>query len=182
MIKVNLLPYREKKREVQSKSQVVVLGAIGLVFVVLLGGFHIFTVMRLNDLENQVQSTQQTLQQLKSSIGDINQFKKAKEILEKRLNIINYLEKNRFTKVFFLDDLTSMVPANQVWIKSMKESETDVKIDGFARDNIAIAKFMRNLEKSKQLTSIDLVSSKQTEIAGNKLKQFTLSCGLKKGF
>jgi len=182
MIKVNLLPYREKKKEVQSKSQVVVLGAIGLAFVVLLGGFHIFTVMRLNDLENQVQSTQQTLQQLKSSIGDINQFKKAKEILEKRLNIINYLEKNRFTKVFFLDDLTSMVPANQVWIKSMKESETDVKIDGFARDNIAIAKFMRNLEKSKQLTSIDLVSSKQTEIAGNKLKQFTLSCGLKKGF
>jgi type IV pilus assembly protein PilN len=182
MIKVNLLPYREKKKDVQSKNQVVILGALGLAFVVLLGAFHIVTVMRLNNLENQVQSTQQTLQQLKSSIGDINQFKKAKEILEKRLNIINYLEKNRFAKVYFLDDLTSMVPANQVWIKSMKESDTDVKIDGFARDNIAIAKFMRNLEKSKQLTSVDLVSSKQTEIAGNKLKQFSLSCGLKKGF
>jgi type IV pilus assembly protein PilN len=182
MIKVNLLSYREKKKDVQSKNQVVILGALGLVFVVLLGAFHIVTVMKLNDLENQVQSAQQTLEQLKSSIGDLNQFKKAKEILEKRLNIINYLEKNRFAKVHFLDDLTSMVPANQVWIKSMKESETDVKIDGFAKDNIAIAKFMRNLEKSKQLTSVDLVSSKQTEIAGNKLKQFTLSCGLKKGF
>ena len=182
MIKVNLLPYREKKKEVQSKNQVVILGALGLAFVVLLGAFHIFTVMKLTGLENQVQSTQQTLQQLKSSIGDINQYKKAKEILEKRLNIINYLEKNRFAKVFFLDELTAMVPVNQVWIKSMKESETDVKIDGFAKDNIAIAKFMRNLEKSQQLTSVDLVSSKQTEIAGNKLKQFTLSCGLKKGF
>jgi len=41
---------------------------------------------------------------------------------------------------------------------------------------------MRNLERSKHLTSVDLVSSKQTEIAGNKLKQFTLSCNLKKGF
>jgi type IV pilus assembly protein PilN len=182
MIKVNLLPYREKKKEVQSKNQVVILGALGLAFVVLLGAFHIFTVMKLTGLENQVQSTQQTLQQLKSSIGDINQYKKAKEILEKRLNIINYLEKNRFAKVFFLDELSSMVPVNQVWIKSLKESETDVKIDGFAKDNIAIAKFMRNLERSQQLTSVDLVSSKQTEIAGNKLKQFTLSCGLKKGF
>jgi type IV pilus assembly protein PilN len=182
MIKVNLLPYREKKKEVQSKNQVVILGAFGLAFVVLLGAFHIFTVMKLSGLENQVQSTQQTLQQLKSSIGDINQFKKAKEILEKRLNVISYLEKNRFAKVYFLDELTSMVPPSQVWIKSMKESDTDVKIDGFAKDNIAIAKFMRNLEKSKQLTSVDLVSSKQTEIAGNKLKQFTLSCGLKKGF
>jgi type IV pilus assembly protein PilN len=182
MIKVNLLPYREKKKEVQSKNQIVILGALGLAFVVLLGGFHILTVMKLSGLETQVQSTQQTLQQLKTSIGDINQYKKAKEILEKRLHIINYLEKNRFAKVFFLDELSSMVPANQVWIKSMKESETDVKIDGFAKDNIAIAKFMRNLEKSEQLTSVDLVSSKQTEIAGNKLKQFTLSCGLKKGF
>ena len=182
MIKVNLLPYREKKKEVQSKNQVVILGALGLAFVVLLGAFHIFTVMKLTGLENQVQSTQQTLQQLKSSIGDINQYKKAKEILEKRLNIINYLEKNRFAKVLFLDELSSMVPVNQVWIKSLKESETDVKIDGFAKDNIAIARFMRNLEKSEQLTSVDLVSSKQTEIAGNKLKQFTLSCGLKKGF
>ncbi|HTZ39837.1 MAG TPA: PilN domain-containing protein [Syntrophales bacterium] len=182
MIKVNLLPYREKKKEVQSKNQVVILGAAGLAFVVLLGAFHIYTVMKLSGLENQVQSTQQTLQQLKTSIGDINQYKKAKEILEKRLSIINYLEKNRFAKVLFLDDLTSMVPVNQVWIKSMKESETDVKIDGFAKDNIAIAKFMRNLEKSEQLTSVDLVSSKQTEIAGNRLKQFTLSCGLKKGF
>jgi type IV pilus assembly protein PilN len=182
MIKVNLLPYREKKKEVQSKNQVVILGSLGLAFVVLLGAFHIFTVMKLSGLENQVQSTQQTLQQLKSSIGDINQYKKAKEILEKRLNIISYLEKNRFAKVVFLDELSAMVPANQVWIKSLKESETDVKIDGFAKDNIAIAKFMRNLERSKQLTSVDLVSSKQTEIAGNRLKQFTLSCGLKKGF
>ena len=182
MIKVNLLPYREKKKEVQSKNQVVILGAFGLAFDVLLGAFHIFTVMKLSGLENQVQSTQQTLQQLKSSIGDINQYKKAKEILEKRLNVISYLEKNRFAKVVFLDELTSMIPAHQVWIKSMKESETDVKFDGFAKDNIAIAKFMRNLEKSKHLTSVDLVSSKQTEIAGNKLKQFTLSCGLKKGF
>jgi type IV pilus assembly protein PilN len=182
MIKVNLLPYREKKKEVQSKNQVVILGALGLAFVVLLGAFHIFTVMKLTGLENQVQSTQQTLQQLKSSIGDINQYKNAKEILEKRLNIINYLEKNRFAKVLFLDELSSMVPVNQVWIKSLKESETDVKIDGFAKDNIAIAKFMRNLERSEQLTSVDLVSSKQTEIAGNRLKQFTLSCGLKKGF
>ncbi len=41
MIKVNLLPYREKKKDVQSKNQVVILGALGLVFVVLLGAFHI---------------------------------------------------------------------------------------------------------------------------------------------
>jgi type IV pilus assembly protein PilN len=182
MIKVNLLPYREKKKEVQSKNQFVILGALGFAFVLLLGGFHLFTVMKLNDLDSEVRSTQESIQQIKASVGDINQYKKSKEVLEKRLNVISYLEKNRFAKVVFLDELTSMVPVNQVWIKSMKESETDVKIDGFAKDNIAIARFMRSLEKSKQLTSVDLVSSKQTEIAGNRLKQFTLSCGLKKGF
>jgi type IV pilus assembly protein PilN len=102
MIKVNLLPYREKKKEVQSKNQAVILGALGVAFAVLLLGFHIFTVMKLNDLENDVQGAQQRLEQLKSSIGDINQYKKAKEILEKRLNVISYLEKNRFAKVSFL--------------------------------------------------------------------------------
>ena len=58
MIKVNLLPYREKKKEVQSKNQVVILGILGAAFAVLLVGFHVVTVMRLSDLENEVQGTQ----------------------------------------------------------------------------------------------------------------------------
>jgi len=95
MIKVNLLPYREKKKEVQSKNQVVILGALGGVLAVLLIGFHVFTVMKLSDLESQVQSTQQTLQQLKSSIGDINQYKKAKEM---GVRILTEKELEAFTR------------------------------------------------------------------------------------
>jgi Tfp pilus assembly protein PilN len=74
-----------------------------------------------------------------------------------------------------------MVPSGQLWVKTMTETDVEMKIEGFAKDNITIAKFMKNLEKSRFFKSVDLVSSKQTELVGYKVKQFTLSCGLKKG-
>jgi type IV pilus assembly protein PilN len=52
----------------------------------------------------------------------------------------------------------------------------NLNIEGIGRDNITVALFMKSLELSKYIQSVDLISSKQVDIAGSKLQQFTLSC------
>jgi hypothetical protein len=51
-----------------------------------------------------------------------------------------------------------------------------VSIEGVGRDNIAVALFMKNLELSKYVQSVDLISSKQVDMFGVKVNQFSLSC------
>lgn len=181
MIKINLLPYREKKKEIHFKRQAVVISSIFAVFFLALAVLHISMLFTLSDLREQFKTDQEKLSSLTKNTADVHQFKKDKELLEKKVEIIRNLERNRMDPVYMLDELTSMVPAGQLWLKSFIESETEIKMDGYARDNFAVAKFMKNLEKSRYIRFVDLVSSKQTELAGHKLKQFSLSCGLKKG-
>jgi hypothetical protein len=51
-----------------------------------------------------------------------------------------------------------------------------VSIEGVGRDNIAVALFMKSLELSKYIQSVDLISSKQVDMSGVKVNQFSLSC------
>ena len=181
MIKINLLPYREKKKEVHTKREGLALFlTIGLILL-FFGAVHLYMVQSLDKLRTEVRKSDDELKKLAQITMDIGKFKKDKELLEKKLQIINALDHDRLDPVYFLDELTGMVPAGHLWIKGMTETDVEMKIEGFAKDNITIARFMKNLETSRFFRSVDLISSKQTELVGYKVKQFTLSCGLKKG-
>jgi type IV pilus assembly protein PilN len=181
MIKINLLPYREKRKEVHTKREGLALFLTIALFLLLFGAVHLYMVQSLDKLRAEVRKSDNELKKLAQITMDIGKFKKNKELLEKKLQIINALDHDRLDPVYFLEELTTMVPPGQMWIKAMTETDVEMKIEGFAKDNITIAKFMKNLEKSRFFKSVDLVSSKQTELVGYKVKQFTLSCGLKKG-
>lgn len=181
MIKINLLPYREKKKEVHTKREGLALFVTIALVLLFFGAVHLYMVQSLDKLRTDVRKSDDELKKLAQVTMDIGKFKKDKELLEKKLQIINALDHNRLDPVYFLDELTVMVPAGQMWIKAVTETDVEMKIEGFAKDNITIATFMKNLEKSRFFKSVDLVSSKQTELVGSKVKQFTLACGLKKG-
>jgi len=181
MIKINLLPYREKKKEVHTKREGLALFLVIGLGLLLFGAVHLYMVQSIDKLKAEVRKSDNELKKLAQITLDIGKFKKDKDLLEKKLQIINALDRNRLDPVYFLDELTGMVPAGQLWVKNMTETDVEMKIEGFAKDNITVAKFMKNLEASRFFRSVDLVASKQTELVGYKVKQFTLSCGLKKG-
>ncbi|MEK6655640.1 MAG: PilN domain-containing protein, partial [Thermodesulfobacteriota bacterium] len=57
----------------------------------------------------------------------------------------------------------------------------NLRIEGVVRENDILARFMKDLERAGFIQSVDLVVSKEKEIAGVKLQQFTLTCVMKKG-
>jgi type IV pilus assembly protein PilN len=181
MIRINLLPYREiAKKETQTKQIIIIAGAF-LVFVLILGGVQLFVWGSIGTLEERLKDREARLVQLDKIIGEVDQYKKEKQLLEKKLGIINTLEQNRTYPVRMLADIASQVPVQDVWLEKLSQGGGGLAIEGKARDNFAVVRFMKNLEGSMYVKSVDLITSKQVDISGIKLQQFTLACVLRSG-
>jgi len=181
MIRINLLPYREKEKKEDLTRQIVIIALAFVGFLLIIGSVHLYFSMSIGTLENSIKIQEDKLAVLTKIIGDIEMYKNDKAILEKKLAIINNLEENRLAPVRMLDELTTMVPIKDVWLEKLSEKGADITIEGIARSNIAVAHFMKNLAGSTFIKSVDLVSTKEKEISGVKLQQFVISCVKKKG-
>jgi type IV pilus assembly protein PilN len=181
MIRINLLPYREKEKKEDLTRQIVIIAITFIAFVLIIGSYHLYLNMSISNLEKNIKSEKAELDRLSKIIVDIEMYKRDKMILTKKLDIIDGLEKNRLAPVRMLDELTSVVPIKDVWLEKLSEKGADITIEGTARNNIAVAHFMKNLAGSTFIQSVDLISTREKEISGIKLQQFVISCVKKKG-
>jgi type IV pilus assembly protein PilN len=182
MIKINLLPYREKEKKENLARQISIIAGSFIVFVLLLLFVQFKFHSSVVTLEAEVKEADATLNDLNKKIGDLDKFKKDKKELEQKLGVIKTLEENRFTPVRTMDELAMLVPQKNIWLSKITQNNDKLSIEGVGRDNIAVADFMKTIEKYEPIKSVDLVSSKKTEIGGITLQQFNFSCVMKKGF
>jgi type IV pilus assembly protein PilN len=181
MIRINLLPYREKEKKEGLTRQVVVIAITFIAFVIAIGSYQLYLNINISNLDKNIKSEKDELDRLSKIIVDIEAYKKDKMNLIKKLDIIDGLEKNRLVPVRMLDELTSVVPVKDVWLEKLSEKGSDITIEGTARNNIAVAHFMKNLAGSTFIQSVDLISTREKEVSGIKLQQFVISCVKKKG-
>ena len=180
MIKINLLPYREREKMADVTRQIALIAISFIVFALIIGAFQLYISMKISSIESDVKDQETRLASLTKIIGDIESYKKDKALLQKKLAIINTLEGNRLAPVRMLDELSSLVPVKDIWLDRLTERGTDITIEGMARNNIAVALFMKNLAGWGFIKSVDLSSTKEKEVSGVKLQQFVVSC-VKKG-
>ncbi len=176
MIKINLLPYKEERKKAAIVQQIVVLSASLIIFILIIGTTHFYMTMTLNRLETDVESAQTKLEKLSKITGDLEKFKKDKALVEKKIAIIQSLEKERSGPVRLLDDFATRIPKGRIWLITIEKVGANLVVEGMAKDNPTIALFMKKLEESPHIRTVDLVSSKQEPIADVKLMHFKLSC------
>ncbi|MEN6620766.1 MAG: PilN domain-containing protein [Smithella sp.] len=182
MIKINLLPYREKEKKDNVTRQISIMAGSLVVFVLVL----IFIQFKLNSmilsLEGQIKESEAKLVDLNKKIGQVDEFKKVKKELEQKLGVIKSLEENRLVPVKMFDDLAVLVPRKNMWLVKIAQKNDQLIIEGIGKDNLIVADFMKTIEKFEPIKSVDLVSSKKMEIGDITFQQFNFSCILKKGF
>ena len=182
MIKINLLPYREKKKKENLIQQIWIIAGSFIVFILLLVWLQVWIDSSISDLKSQIKESEDSLVELDKKIGNLDQFKNEKKELEQKLGVIATLEENRLAPVKTLDNLALLVPSKDIWLIKITQKGNSINIEGIGRDNVVAAEFMKDIEKFDPIKSVDLVSSKKTEISGITLQQFVFSCILKKGF
>ena len=181
MIKINLLPYHETEKKEDLKRQIIIIAGISVIFFLVLTSSHIYLSSSISTMEGKIKDGENRLVVLDKKLGDIEVFKKQKKEAEQKLAVIKGLEENRFFAVRIMDELAMLVPAKDVWLVKLTETGPEMRIEGVARDNAAVSRFMKSLELSSFVASVDLVYTKEKEVSGFKLQQFALLCVLKKG-
>ena len=182
MIKINLLPYREKAKKENLSRQITIIAGSFIIFILCLVWLFIYISSQVADLQAKLAESRQVLKVLDAKIGDVEKFKQKKAELELKLSVIGTLEENRLLPVKTLDDLSMLVPQKSIWLVKISQNNENLTIEGVGRDNIAAADFMKTIESFAPIKSVDLVSSKKVEISGVTLQQFIFSCKMKKGF
>jgi Tfp pilus assembly protein PilN len=181
MIKINLLPYHETEKKEDLKRQIIIIAGASVIFFLVLASFHIYLGSSISTMEGKIKDGEDRLVVLNKKLGDIEVFKKQKKEAEQKLAVIKGLEENRFFAVRIMDELAMLVPAKDVWLVKVTEKGPEILIEGVARDNAVVSRFMKNLVMSSFISSVELTYTKEKEVSGFKLQQFALSCVLKKG-
>lgn len=162
MTKINLLPWREERRQELKRQFFMILAGMVLVGA---GAVYLVDMNVKAQIENQNRRndfiTQET-SKLDAQIKEISELKKQRESLIERMKVIQDLQGNRPVVVQIFDEIVRTVP-DGVFYKKVKSTGDSISISGFAESNNRVSNLMRNLEASALLASPNLSKVKSGE-------------------
>jgi type IV pilus assembly protein PilN len=178
MIKINLLPVRAAKKKETAIQQVSIFCfSIALVALIVIALFGL-KLGQISSAKNDISAANVKINELKTKIGKLEELKKFKEQVKKKLDVLAQLRKNKTGPAQRLATLSDITP-DKLWLTAYAESNESVKLAGIAYTEELIAQFMRSVQASNDYTGVELIVSEQKEISGTKLKSFELSFKLK---
>ncbi len=147
MTKINLLPWREERRQELKRQFFIVLVAMLLLGA---GAVYLVNLQVEAQIEHQNQRNEfitQETRKLDAQIKEIAELKKQRTSLIERMKIIQDLQGNRPVIVQIFDDLVRTVP-DGVFYRRVKASGESISITGYAESNNRVSNLMRNLDAS----------------------------------
>ncbi len=178
MIRINLLPKDEVPKSVQVKlppvaSFIPVFVAVGLLALCIVVGFlqHGQVVKLQKDIEVAKEETQR----LAPQIARIKQLTKERDEVDRRLDAITMLDKNRYFRVRLMSELSRHMPEN-TWLTRYEEvGNTSVRLEGITFSNFLIADFMRDQVTSDNYRAVDLEYIERGKIGDIDVLKFGLT-------
>jgi type IV pilus assembly protein PilN len=173
MIRINLLPVRELRKQAELRQQLYVFCAILAVVAIGIAVVWSLEMRTIGHLEAEKSKVTAALERLKPVVDEVNALEKREKLLNARLETIQRLRRNQRGPVRVLDELSRNLPA-EVWLQAIDEKDGIYHVTGYALTNFAVADLLRNLQRSQELTAVDLVSSEQSVIAAQEIKKFAI--------
>ncbi len=194
MIRVNLLPYRTKRKVENIRRQVTVFVLFLTLTLVAMFYYNTTLKSKIENLEAQIAQINTEIARVEKAAKEVDRIKGELKKLKQKIAVVKDLETKRKGAVRLLDDMTQMVvyerasstsddleekgdkPVKRLWFTSFQANENQIKIKGIALDNKTIADFMTRLESSKRFTNVNLQRSKTQRVKKLNLKSFEISC------
>jgi type IV pilus assembly protein PilN len=165
MIRINLIA---GERAVSAKravglqlGQKLTLGcSLILVLTVLFIGWRYWTLSRDSvQLDAEIAASQQETTRLHSVIQQVQQFEQRRAQLQQRVVLIEELRRGQTGPVHMLDEVSRALPP-MLWLTELKETATEVTIDGRCTNLTGVSDFVANLEASGYFKkSVEIVST-----------------------
>lgn len=182
MIKINLLAEKKAakakaatgtgfKLETPQGSRSFLLMGILAIGVLVAGGWYMQKASALKKLHGELEAEQAEAQRLVDIRKKADEFKRQRELMERKINLITELKKNQTVPVHILDQISRSLP-DFLWLESMSANANAVQIVGKATTYNAVSNFYDNLIGSERFT--DVVMGRAAEVPEG--VAFSLSC------
>ncbi|MGJ8669373.1 MAG: PilN domain-containing protein [Oceanococcus sp.] len=173
MIKINLLDWREAKRQLRQQQFFIALGAS------LVAGA--ITAYAMNskvtgDIDHQIARNNLLRQESKAidkQIEEIKQLEKVKADLLARMRIIEELQRSRTRIVHFFDEVVGTTPPG-LYITNLSQKGKVTRITGVAESNGRVSSYIRNLDNSDWFDNASLIVIEAREKTRRKYNDFQL--------
>ena len=172
MAHINLLPWREEKRQEQTRKfatmtalSMVLTGAV--IFLV-----HVTFSNQIDHQKFRNKILQDEIKTLDQSLKQIAALEDTKEQLLARMDVIQSLQQRRPQIVHLFDDLVRTVPEG-IYLTSIKQQAKQLTIKGVAESNGRVSAYMRNIDASEWMATpkLKVIKTKKGTLRSN---DFTL--------
>ena len=181
MIRINLLPHREQKRQARQRQFVslsIGLTVLGLALVAL-GWVILGSQIETQESRNGLLKTE--ISKLDEQIKEIDKLREQTQALLARKQVVETLQSNRTEAVHVLDQMVRQLP-DGIYLKSLKQTGSKITLVGYAQSSARVSTLMRNIDSSPWLQSPELVEIKSVPSPTTKdlrVNEFTLNVQIK---
>jgi len=170
---INLLPWREeaekaKQREYFTLLTAVALGAFAVVFLV--GQFY---QMRVDGQNARNQFLKNEIQILDAKISQIKTLNEKKADLQKRISVVEQLQRSRNVGTQVLDEIAKIVPTG-VYLTKMEKQGSNLQLLGKSESNNHLANMIRKIESSDLFDDAILESITANDAQSKLLSDFKM--------
>jgi type IV pilus assembly protein PilN len=181
MIEINLLPVREARRAADVRKQL--LQVLLMLIVVGSGIYLVHSNMndRIMTAQARVSQMQRDIDQFKPQLEQVARFRQKKAELEKKIDVIDELDRARSGPVRVMTELASRTP-ERLWLRSVTTQGSTIHLKGSSLDNELVAVFLRGLGDSGVFEQVDLDGTQLERSKGDlKIVSFTIRAEIASG-
>lgn len=173
MVKINLLPWREERKQLQVRRFYAQLGLAALAGVMLVMLWSTLVGLQQQHQESRNAYLQSQLTVVNHRIAEIHDLQKVRSQLLDRKQIIEQLQLNRSQMVHLFDALVRTIP-DSVRLTSLKQTGDTMLLDGIAQSNASVAGYMRAIEASPWMGQATLMRTENRHENAQMPYQFSL--------
>jgi Tfp pilus assembly protein PilN len=166
MIRINLGPERKTAKTKAATGGIVIrdsgngpqsllLASILIAGLLVAAGWSWMTIREQGDWTRKVDEAQQELTRLEEVRKKGDLFKRQKDLLERKIQLITDLKKKQSVPVHILDQVSKNLP-EFLWLDAMEATQNTISITGKATTYNAVSNFYDNLSASGYFTGVDL--------------------------
>jgi len=179
MIRLNLLPHREQKRQARRRQFISLSVSLAILGVAVVALVHVVMAGRIDNQNSRNQLLKTEIAKLDEQIREIDRLREQTQALLARKQVVETLQTNRTEAVHLIDQIVRQIP-DGIYLRSVKQTDTKVTLVGYAQSNARVSTLMRNIEGSPWLEKPALVEIKSIQQAGGKVNEFTLNLEVKR--
>jgi type IV pilus assembly protein PilN len=160
-------------------------GAMHLLVLMLVpGALYALETQKIPELQSVLSSRQsyhaslaEKNNQVSASVAEIKKYKEDQAQLQRQIDTLEGLRRDRLREVRVMDSLQRSVP-EKVWFNRIEIKETGLMISGFASSDLDLTIFIETISKSIFLKDVNLVRSNDFPSPTGVLKKFEIYASL----